>query len=90
MKQINNEDLQKQIEEIVSDSVTEGLYFDFKQEWYSDDKKGELMMDILSFSNSTYGPYSYIIIGVNDAGKVVGVSHGCNGISGSGRNGGED
>jgi hypothetical protein len=74
MKKINNEYLQKQIEKIIAGSVTEDLYFDFKQEWYSDDKKGELMMDILSFSNSTYGPYSYIIIGVNDAGEVVGVS----------------
>lgn len=53
MKRLNNEALQKEIERIVHDSVSEDFYFDFKREWYGDDKKGELMMDILSFANSS-------------------------------------
>jgi len=74
MKKINHEDMQRRIEKIIASSVAEDFYYDFKQEWYSDGKKGELMMDILSFSNSTFSPYSYVIIGVDDAGKIVGVA----------------
>lgn len=75
MKRLNNEALQKEIERIVHDSVSEDFYFDFKREWYGDDKKGELMMDILSFANSSYGSCSYIIIGVDNSGKIFGVAN---------------
>jgi transcriptional accessory protein Tex/SPT6 len=39
MKKINNEDLQKQIEKIITGSVTEDLYFDFKQDGIPKTKK---------------------------------------------------
>lgn len=76
MKPLSSEDLFKQINEIIHGSLTEDFYFDFKRQWYSNEQKGDLVMDILSFANTTYSPVSFILIGVDDAGELVGIDDG--------------
>lgn len=51
----------------------EGLYWDFKREWYSKEKKQDLLHDIICMSNNLSNRNAYIIIGVdeeNDYGLV--------------------
>lgn len=50
----------------------EGDYWDFKEEWYS--KKIDMLHDIICMANNLVNRETYIIIGVNDLGEVVGVS----------------
>ena len=45
---------------------------DFKQEWYTDFER--LLHDILCFSNTIHNYDSYIFIGVDDNGSIVGVN----------------
>ncbi|MCI2068586.1 MAG: ATP-binding protein [Bacilli bacterium] len=73
MIKINEQTLSKTIEDILKDSKTESAYYDFKEEWYGPDDNGNLIMDFLAFSNSTYNDLSYIIIGVTNAGEIKGV-----------------
>lgn len=42
----------------------EGFYWDFKREWYSQDKKADLLHDIICMANNLVNRDSYIIIGV--------------------------
>lgn len=44
----------------------EGPYWDFKREWYSKEKKQDLLHDIISMSNNLSNRDAYIIIGVDE------------------------
>lgn len=44
----------------------EGLYWDFKREWYSQDKKADLLHDLICMANNLSNRDSYIIIGVDE------------------------
>ena len=47
--------------------------YDFKQEWHSPSKDGDLLHDILSLANNENNEDAYLIIGVTDDHEVVGV-----------------
>ncbi|WP_324825997.1 RNA-binding domain-containing protein [Sinanaerobacter sp. ZZT-01] len=51
---------------------SEGDYWDYKQEWHSDN--GKLLHDILCFANTVHNEDCYIIIGVTDNGEIIGLS----------------
>ena len=53
------------IEKLIS-LKQEGSYWDFKREWYSQDKKADLLHDIICMSNNLSNRDSYIIIGVDE------------------------
>lgn len=44
----------------------EGSYWDFKREWYSKDKKADLLHDIICMANNLSNREAYIIIGVDE------------------------
>lgn len=44
----------------------EGSYWDFKREWYSPDKKADLLHDIICMANNLSNRDAYIIIGVDE------------------------
>ncbi len=44
----------------------EGPYWDFKKEWYSHNKKADLLHDIICMANNLENKDSYIIIGVDE------------------------
>lgn len=54
------------------DKKSEGDYWDYKQEWHSDN--GKLLHDILCFVNTVHNEDCYIIIGVADNGEIIGLS----------------
>lgn len=51
----------------------EDEYHDFKEIWYKKNKQAELVKDIFSFVNTTHHEDSYLIMGVTDDLKIVGV-----------------
>lgn len=55
----------------------EGEYWDFKRQWYSKDKKDDMLHDIICMSNNLANRDAYIIIGVDEEEdyQLVGVSH---------------
>ena len=53
------------IEKLIS-LKKEGSYWDFKREWYSQDKKADLLHDIICMANNLSNRDSYIIIGVDE------------------------
>lgn len=44
----------------------EGPYWDFKREWYSQDKKDDLLHDIICMANNLSNRDAYIIIGIDE------------------------
>lgn len=48
------------------DMHQEGPYWDFKREWYSDNKDGEMLIDIICMANNLVDRDAYIIIGVDE------------------------
>ena len=44
----------------------EGSYWDFKREWYSEDKKADLLHDIICMANNLSNRDGYIIIGIDE------------------------
>lgn len=50
----------------------EGDYWDFKQEWHKDNER--LLHDIICFANTAHDKDCYLIIGVSDIGKIIGVN----------------
>lgn len=44
----------------------EGPYWDFKREWYSQDKKADLLHDIMCMANNLSNRDAYIIIGIDE------------------------
>lgn len=49
----------------------EGPYWDFKREWYGDNKDGDMLIDIICMANNLVDKDAYIIIGVADFGDAV-------------------
>lgn len=64
--------LQKDIKELIDQSI-EGPYWDFKQRWYSKEKKQDLLLDIICMANNLVDHDGYIIIGVTDDAQICGV-----------------
>lgn len=54
-----------EIENLIS-LKQEGSYWDFKREWYSKDKKADLLHDIICMANNLSNRDAYIIIGVDE------------------------
>ena len=55
-------------------SCREESFYDFKQEWYSDSKDGDMLHDILCLANNESNRDAYLIFGVTDNYEVLGVS----------------
>ncbi|RRG18254.1 ATP-binding protein [Weissella viridescens] len=55
-------------------STPEDEFHDFKEMWYGPQENTELIKDIFSFANTAHHKDCYLIIGVSDDGKCVGVS----------------
>ena len=51
----------------------EGEFWDFKEEWHSD--KNELIKDIICFANTIHDETCYIVFGITDDLKIVGVKN---------------
>ena len=64
----------KEYSEIIKliDKKVEGDYWDFKQEWHSDNER--LLLDILCFANTVHNKDCYLIIGVADNGNIIGLT----------------
>ena len=58
----------KLIDEIESliDMHQEGGYWDFKREWYGNNKDGDMLIDIICMANNLVNKDAYIIIGVDE------------------------
>lgn len=44
----------------------EGPYWDFKREWYGDNKDGDMLIDIICMANNLVDKDAYIVIGVDE------------------------
>ncbi len=53
-------------------SKVEGDYWDFKQEWHSENER--LLLDILCLANTVHNKDCYLLFGVADDGEVVGLT----------------
>ncbi len=62
---MNKHELTQEIMDLIS-LDTEGDYWDFKREWYSDGKNADLLHDIICMANNLSNHDGYIIIGVDD------------------------
>lgn len=58
-------DLMNKIESLVA-LHQEGPYWDFKREWYGDNKDGDMLIDIICMANNLVDKDAYIIIGVDE------------------------
>lgn len=60
-----SDEQKKEIYELIS-RKQEGAYWDFKKQWYSEDKKADLLHDIICMANNMENRDAYIIIGVDE------------------------
>lgn len=60
-----SEEQRSEIYELISQKQ-EGAYWDFKKEWYSKDKNGDMLHDIICMANNMEDRDAYIIIGVDE------------------------
>ncbi|MBD8590271.1 ATP-binding protein [Peribacillus simplex] len=63
-------------QELIQDLISrgyEGDYWDYKEEWHSDNEK--LIHDILCFSNTSHDRDCYLIVGVSDNGDIKGINN---------------
>ena len=68
-----NVDIVNEVTELI-ERRTEGIYWDFKQQWYS--KNADLLHDIICMANNPANRDAYIIIGVEDAtGEITDISN---------------
>ncbi|MCH5465607.1 ATP-binding protein [Levilactobacillus tujiorum] len=61
----------EELNRILDNAPNENEKWDFKAHWHED--KGELLRDILNFANTVHHENCYIIFGVSDDGKIIGV-----------------
>lgn len=66
------EELHTLIDELIS-FRKEGLYWDFKQEFYSKDKLTDLLHDVTCLANVIHDGDRYIIFGINNRFEVIGI-----------------
>ena len=71
-KEIQIDDINRDIVDLIN-SKKEDYYYDFKCEWVTDKKKGDLLHDILCLSNNIENREAYLIIGVTDDFEIIGV-----------------
>ena len=57
--------------EILINKGHEGEYWDYKQEWHINME--DLLKDIICFANTPHDKNCYLIFGVNNSGKIVGM-----------------
>lgn len=60
------------------ESGREGSYWDFKQQWYAENKSSDLLYDIICMANNLENHDAYIIIGVRDDYTICGVNNDLN------------
>jgi hypothetical protein len=72
-KELQIDDINSKIVDLIN-SQKEDYYYDFKREWVTDQKKGDLLHDILCLANNLENREAYLIIGVTDAFEVIGVN----------------
>jgi len=72
-KELQIDEINNKIVDLIN-SKKEDYYYDFKREWVTDNKKGDLLHDILCLSNNIENAEAYLIIGVADSFEVIGVS----------------
>lgn len=68
---MNSLGIKKLIQKLINRGY-EGDYWDYKQEWHNNIK--DLIKDIICFANTPHNENCYIIFGVDDTGKIVGMS----------------
>ncbi len=56
-------------------ATSEDEYHDFKEQWYSLNDRAELIKDIFSFVNTAHHKDCYLIMGVSDNHKIVGIEN---------------
>ena len=59
-------ELYKEINELIK-MRKEGLYWDFKKEWYHKEKDSDMLIDIICMANNKVDRDAYIIIGVDES-----------------------
>lgn len=64
----------KKLKKIINSDVHENEYWDFKEKWYAK-KDNEIVRDIVSFANTAHHKDCYLIMGVSDNQRIVGVEH---------------
>lgn len=64
---------QEEIVQLIQKHPNEKSWLDYKQEYYSADKNADLIHDLLAMANLLHEQDRYILFGVNDAGKIVGL-----------------
>lgn len=64
----------KELYEIIKQAPNENDHWDFKKQWYKTDDHVELIRDIMNFVNTPHHDDCYIILGIDDNGKVLGVN----------------
>ena len=65
---------EEKLKRILDNAPSENEKWDFKAHWHED--KGELLRDILNFSNTVHHEDCYIIFGVSDDdGKIIGIEN---------------
>ena len=77
-KKLNVDKRREEISRLVTEAPDEPTYCEFKEtlSYTTPKEKGELVKDVSSFANAdleALGGYGYIIFGVSNAGRVVGV-----------------
>lgn len=60
---------------MIHSSEHENEYWDFKEKWYTKQQKADLVKDVVCFANTTHHQDCYLIIGVTDDQRIVGVEH---------------
>lgn len=68
MEKAENKELENEILKLI-ERKTEGVYWDFKQQWYS--RNIDLLHDILCMANNPANRDAYIIIGIEDGSKMI-------------------
>ncbi len=71
-KEISIDPINEKIVAFINSKKETNIY-DFKQEWHSPGKDGDLLHDILCLANNEKNEDAYLIIGVTDDYEVVGV-----------------
>ncbi len=71
-KELQINDINSKIVGLIN-SKKEDYFYDFKREWVTENKSGDLLHDILCLSNNIENREAYLIIGVTDSYEVVGV-----------------
>ncbi len=72
---MNSIEIEKEVKEILKELPSESVELDYKQRFYKVDKKIDFVKDVIAMLNSleSIGENKYIIFGVSDEKKLIGV-----------------